>query len=124
MLKILVNEVGQLLMEDRPAAVDQVRAEVKKHVTNNGVDPNYSESPGQAIISIKTSSQTPYRAYIDVLDETWMAYREIWDNEARILGQRDYAAYVANVVEAQDAPNEIREKYPAAISIAEPDPQQ
>ena len=124
MLKILVNETGQLLMEDRPAAVSQVREEVKKHVTNMGADPNYSESPGQAVISIKTASQTPYRSYINVLDETWMAYFEIWDSEARRLGYNDYAAYVTEVVERQNAENEVRERFPAAISIAEPDPQQ
>lgn len=123
MLKILVNEVGQMLLEDNPSSVDRVREEVKKHVTNNGVDPNYAESPRQAIISIKTSSQTPYRAYIEVLDETWMAYFEIWDSEARRLGYRDYAEYVNMVVEGRDEPNEVRERYPAAISIAEPDPQ-
>lgn len=123
MLKILVNEVGQLLLEDQPSAVNLVRDEVKKHVTNNGVDPNYAESPTKAIISIKTSSQTPYSAYISVLDETWMAYFEIWDSEARRLGFQNYAHYVNEVVENQDRPNEVRERFPAAISIAEPDPQ-
>jgi biopolymer transport protein ExbD len=123
MLKILVNEVGQLLIEDQPSAADRVLEEVKKHVTNNGADPNYSESPRQALISIKTSSQTPYRSYIEVLDRTWMAYFEIWDSEARRLGYRDYATYVNEVVEGRSETNAIRETYPAAISIAEPDPQ-
>jgi hypothetical protein len=121
MLKILVNEVGQILMEDKPSSVALIRAEVKKHVTNNGVDPNYSESPTQSVISIKTSSQTPYESYIDVLDETWMGYFEIWDAEARRLGYPDYVTYAASL--GEDDVNEVRETYPAAISIAEPDPQ-
>lgn len=120
MLKILINEQGQILLEDRPSAVNQVRGEIKKHLTNFGKDINYSESPNKALISIKTASQTPYSAYIDVLDETWMAYFEIWDSEARTKGFADYTSYVNSIT---DGPNEIRAKYPAAISIAEPDQQ-
>lgn len=120
MLKILVNEQGQILLEDRPSAVNMVRGEIKKHVTNFGREANYSESPNKAVISIKTAAQTPYNAYIDVLDETWMAYFEIWDSEARQKGHADYTSYVNAIV---DGPNEIREKFPAAISIAEPDTQ-
>ena len=122
MLKILVNEQGLLLMEDKPAPVGNVRGEVKKHVTNNGVDLNYSESPGKAVISIKTANETPYRNYIEVLDEVWMAYFELWDSEARTRGHRDYKAYV-EAIELRDEPNEVRKTYPAAISIAEPDVQ-
>ena len=120
MLKILVNEQGQILLEDRPSAVNMVRGEVKKHVTNFGKDVNYSETPNKALISIKTAAETPYSAYIDVIDETWMAYFEIWNSEARQKGHADYKAYVNSITEG---PNEIRQKYPAAISIAEPDDQ-
>lgn len=119
MLKILVNEQGQLLIEDKLAPVSQVRPDVRKHVTNFGADPNYAESPNKAVISIKTAAQTPYRAYVDVLDETWMAYFEIWDSEARQLGYADYKTYTASLT----GENEVREKFPAAISIAEPDEQ-
>lgn len=119
-LKILVNEQGQVLVEDLPSAVQLIREEVRKHVLNNGVDPRYAESPGQALISIKTARQTPYDAYVAVLDEVWMAYFEMWDAEARALGYADYAAYVASI-EDSDVENAIREKIKAAISIAEPD---
>ena len=118
MLKILVNETGQVLLEDKPSAVNLIRDEVRKHVTNMGQDPNYSERPGVAVISIKTSSQTPYNSYIEVLDEVWMGYFEIWDNEARSLGHLDYTGYIDALGEGE---NVIRDKFPAAISIAEPD---
>ena len=120
MLKILVNETGMVLLEDKPSAVNLIRAEVRKHVTNMGADPNYSESPRQAIVSIKTARQTPYDAYINVLDEVWMAYFEIWDSEARQLGYPNYKEYVASLGEGGE--NAVREKVPAGISIAEPDP--
>ncbi len=117
MLKILVNETGQVLLEDKPSAVDLIRDEVVKHVTNNGADPNYAVSPKAAIISIKTSSNTPYDSYIHVLDEVWMGYFEIWNSEVLSMGipARTYAEAPDDVKSA------IRDEYPAAISIAEPD---
>lgn len=119
-LKILVNEQGLVLVEDQPSAVQLIRDEVKKHVLNNGADPRYAEETSKALISIKTARQTPYDAYVGVLDEVWMAYFEMWDAEARSLGFPDYDTYV-NSIEESDAENAIREKIKAAISIAEPD---
>jgi hypothetical protein len=121
-LKILVNETGQVLLEDMPSSVTMIRDEVKKHVLNMGVDLNYSETPGRALVSIKTARQTPYDAYIGVLDEVWMAYFEMWDGEARQMGFADYEAYTASI-EDTDEDNAIRAKIKAQISIAEPDPQ-
>jgi biopolymer transport protein ExbD len=120
MLSILVNEQGQVLLEDKPSAVNLVRDEVKKHVLNNGADPAYAESSLKAIVSIKTSRQTPYDAYIGVLDEVWMAYFEMWDAEARKLGYPDYASYT-EALDESGGKNEIRAVIKAAISIAEPD---
>ncbi|GMQ81485.1 MAG: biopolymer transporter ExbD [Rhodothermia bacterium] len=119
-LKILVNEQGQVLLEDLPSAVSLVRAEVKAHVLNNGVDPRYAEATNKALVSIKTARETPYDAYIQVLDEVWMAYFEMWDAEARKLGYSNYKEYSIDV-DNRNQDNAIREKIKAAISIAEPD---
>ena len=117
MLKILVNETGQVLLEDKPSGVNLIRDEVVKHVTNNGSDPNYSVSPTSAIVSIKTSSQTPYNVYIQVLDEVWMGYFNIWNSELRRMGMGN----VTYTEAPDDVKTAIRKDYPAAISIAEPD---
>lgn len=121
MLKILVNAQGQVLIEERPAAVPMVRDEVKKHVLNNGQDPDYAESIDKAVVSLKTDRQTPYDTYINVLDEIWMAYFEMWDAEARAMGYPSYDAYKRYIDENNIDVNEIREKIKAQISIAEPD---
>ena len=120
MLAILVNAQGQVLIEDRPASLNQIRQEVVRHVTNFGEDPNYSESPEAAIVSIKTQRQTPYSIYIRTLDEVWMGYYEIWDNEARRMGYSNYRTYRDQLDGVED--NEIRSRYRPGISIAEPDP--
>lgn len=126
MFKILVNEEGRLLVEDKPLPVSQLRAEVKHHIMNcvpdygYGCTEEYSESPDDAVVSLKTARQTPYDAYIQVLDEVWMAYFEIWDNESRKRGFPSYEVYRNEL--APGAENEIRELIKAQISIAEPDP--
>lgn len=119
MLKILVNAQGQVLLEDKPSAVNLVRAEVVKHVMNNGVDPDYSESPNQAVVSLKTDRQTPYDIYVQVLDEIWMGYFQMWDQEAKQMGYPSYEVYRNSL--GIDEDNVIREKIKAQISIAEPD---
>ena len=119
-LTILINAQAQVMLENAPSAVSLIRQEVRIHVENNGQDARYAESPTKAVVSIKTDRETPYNLYIQSLDEVWMAYFEIWDNEARRLGFPNYLTYRSSL--GPDDINEIRELYPAQISLAEPDP--
>lgn len=120
MLAVLVNAQGDILMEGEPANLQMVRETVKTHVTNEGTDPRYAESPGLAIVSLKTDRQTPYNSYVNVLDELWMAYFELWDAEARRLGFNSYKEYKASIKDSGEE-DMVKEKYTAKISIAEPD---
>jgi len=131
LFKVLVNAQGNLLVEEEEASIGQLRDRVKRHVTNYGDDPDLAVSPDKAVISIKTDTETPYDTYIQVLDEVWMAYREIWDQIAR-TGQtprgesvglsKRYESYreYYNTLEPGDD-NVIRDAFGAQISIAEPD---
>ena len=130
LFKILVNAQGELLVEEEPANMGQLRQRVKNHVTNYGENPDLAVSPDKAVISIKTDAATPYNTYVEVLDEVWMAYREIWNQIARtgqtpqgdqVLNQTydSYEAY-RSTLEPQEE-NQIREAFKAQISIAEPD---
>lgn len=118
MLKILMNAQGQILINDERAAVRDVQERVITFVNNRGVNPNLSENPRQAVVSIKTDRQTRYDFYIEMLDEVRGAYREIWNMEARTLGYRDYNHFRDIHGEA----NDIRREFPMNISLAEPDP--
>lgn len=132
LFKILVNAQGELLVEEEPASIGQLRQRVKNHVTNYGDDPDLAVSPDKAVISIKTDAQTPYDTYVQVLDEVWMAYREIWDQIARtgqtpVKGEsvdlpQTYSSYQEyyNTLDPGDD-NVIRDAFGAQISIAEPD---
>ncbi|HMB40574.1 MAG TPA: biopolymer transporter ExbD [Balneolaceae bacterium] len=117
LMNILVNAQGMVLINEQPAAVASVRERVKEFIDNNGADPNLSESPNDAIVSIKTDRRTPYNVYIDMLDEVMGAYAELRHAASMDRFGVPYSSLEDNSVE-QD---EIQEMYPKKISIAEPD---
>jgi biopolymer transport protein ExbD len=117
MLRILVNAQGMILLNDDPVSTAEVRPRVKEFVDNPTNDPNLSESPDDAIVSIKTDRQTPYSVYIDMLDEVMGAY-----NELRHAASMDRFGVPYSALEDDSVQQEqIRELYPKRISIAEPD---
>lgn len=133
LMNVLVNARGDVLVNDEEARVAEIRDRVKSHVLNFGQDPSLSVSPDDAVISIKTGAQTPYNTYIEVLDEVWMSYREIWDQIARtnqLPGpdggsaglEQTYSSYREYYNQlGPDEDNQIRDTFGAQISIAEPD---
>lgn len=117
MLKILVNAEGAILMDDVPTAISEVKQKVKDFVSNNGQNPELSESPDKAIVSLKTQRATPYRIYINMLDEVMGAYREL-RNEA---AQQRFGRNFGQLDEDSENYQQIQDLYPKKISIAEPD---
>lgn len=117
LMNILVNAQGMVLIDDEPAAIPTVRDRVKEFVDNNGVNPNLSDSPDDAIVSIKTDRRTPYNIYIDMLDEVMGAYEELRHQASMERFGVPYTSLDRNGERAV----EIREMYPKKISIAEPD---
>ncbi len=117
MLRILVNAQGMVLLDDEPVSIAEVRQRVKDFVDNPTNDPNLSESPDDAIVSVKTDRQTPYRVYIDMLDELMGAYEELRHEASMAQYGVPYSALEDDSVQQE----QIREMYPKRISIAEPD---
>lgn len=117
LMNILVNAQGMVLINEEPAAINTIRERVREFVNNNGADPDLSESPDDAIVSIKTDRQTPYNVYIDMLDEVMGAYEEL-----RHQASMDRFGVPYSSLERQSAQREeIQEMFPKRISIAEPD---
>lgn len=117
-LNILVNEEGLVLMDEEPTPVGQVKTKVKEFIDNNGQNPELSDSPEDAVISIKTSRQTPYSIYIDMFDEVVGAYAELRNAAA----QAEFGVNYRALEEDSPAQDKIADMYPKQISIAEPDP--
>ncbi len=116
LLNILVNSQGMVLMDEEPTPVNQVKQKVKTFVTNRGEDPELSDSPDKAIVSIKTDRETPYNVYIDMLDEVMGAYAELRNQAAQAQFGRNYGQLEDDSEQQQS----IQDMYPKKISIAEP----
>ncbi len=120
LLNVLVNNTGDVLVDGQFMAVDNIKEAVVRHVTNEGRLPNYSDSPDEAIVSFKTERQLPYEQYINVLDEIRGAYDQIRNTYAQELRGVDYPTYRGQL--GEDDEDEVKNKYPIKISLAEPDP--
>ncbi len=120
LMNILVNSQGMVLINQEPAGIHEVKDLVMNFVdnANRSQDPNLSESPQQAIVSIKTDRQTPYEIFVSMLDEVIGAYRELRNQAAREQFGVDYATFRDRVARDEDI---IRQTYPQNISLAEPD---
>jgi biopolymer transport protein ExbD len=111
---VLINTNNQLLVEGELMDISQLREGAKRFINNNGIDPNLSENPDKAIISLQNDRGTEYKTYIQVQNELAAAYNELRNDAAlNKFGKR----YIdLNKVDRK----EIRKMYPQKISEAEP----
>jgi len=115
--EVLINANNQLLVENEPMDISQLREGAKAFIDNhgdNGGDPNSSENPDKAIISLQNDRGTSYKMYIQVQNELAAAYTELRDREASDKFNKPYT----NLSKRQQ--EKIRKIYPQKISEAEP----
>lgn len=63
---LLVNEAGQILLDDEPVEVGQIKEALKRKIEEKGYD---KDGKPILIVSINTARQTDYNTYIQVLDQ-------------------------------------------------------
>ncbi|MBZ0266411.1 biopolymer transporter ExbD [bacterium] len=63
---VLINAQGDVLIDDEIVEVAQIRDNIRTKLQSRGLD---SDGKPKLIVSIKTQRETPYNAYIRVLDE-------------------------------------------------------
>ncbi|HFA47918.1 MAG TPA: biopolymer transporter ExbD [Bacteroidetes bacterium] len=112
---VLVNAQNQLLVENKPAVVDDLREMAKDFIMNPTGNPELSEAPNQAIISLKNDRGTNYKTYIEVYNELKAAYNELWDEEAMATLGKHYSDDLPKA-----ARDKIKKKIPFVLSEAEP----
>ena len=111
---VLVNSKDQLLVEDELMDISQLREGTKAFLDNWGKDPNLSDNPQKAIVSLQNDRGTSYEMYVSVQNELSAAYRELRDREAQ-------KKFGVNYMELKgDNKKEIRKMFPEKISEAEP----
>lgn len=105
LLKVLVNAAGEVLLDGEIASLGQIYEIVKKKIQTNP----------KLIVSVKVDRETPYRVYIQALDEIKQAYADLRDEYAI----QHFGVSVKRLTKQQL--EEVRDKVPQRISIAEPE---
>jgi biopolymer transport protein ExbD len=117
LMNILVNQEGRIIMDEEFYQLGQVKARLIEFIKNPTNDPNLAETPDLAIVSIKTQRATPYRIYVDMLDEVMGAYKDLRDEASRA----NYGVPYGALKEDSPQQEQVKDMYPKKISIAEPD---
>ncbi|MGB0862051.1 MAG: ExbD/TolR family protein [Saprospiraceae bacterium] len=112
--RVVVNGQNQLLVRGEQMKVSELRENTKLFIGNNGANPDLSESPKRAIISLQNDRGTKYTTYIDVYNELKAAYNELWDEEAQNMFGYRYKDLDG------DQQKEVKAAIPFVISEAEP----
>lgn len=139
---VLINKDDQLLVEDDPMEVADLRERAMQFIDNGGGvgqeacdycqgagDPTSSDNPQKAVISLQNDRATSYKTYIAVQNELVAAYNELRDREAqRLYGQSYYtmeknfadASWRGNKEKLKEQLDVIKNMYPQILSEAEP----
>jgi biopolymer transport protein ExbD len=116
-MKILVNKDDNLLVEGQWLQIDELADATVKFLTNKGADPESSDSPDKAVISLKNDRGTSYDRYIQVQNELRVAYNTVRNDESiKVFGvpfedlNDEQQKYIKKVI-----PQKISEAEPASI---------
>lgn len=125
--KILINSQDDLLVEEEPLAdISRIKPMVKEFVLNNGRNPDLSDSPADAIVSIKADRGTSYEIFIDIYDQVEAAYMEMYGESVGLTADefRGLNLQDPDDKEIYDRARQVdadgKAQFPKQISIAEP----
>ncbi|MEM7109777.1 MAG: biopolymer transporter ExbD [Bacteroidota bacterium] len=129
LFKIQINSADRMLVEGEPFEKDvtELREMIKEFVLNNGRDPESSDSPKDAIVSVKTDRGTTQEKFIEVLDQIQGAYYDMY--AARIgVTNKEWRAIASDLTDPEnkrlyDEGRGLKDgnlEFPMNLSIAEP----
>ena len=144
-LDIVVNRNNQLLVENEYVKVTDIKRLAMKFIDNGGglgtvvddkpaepcdycggeKDPNSSDHPSKAIISLQSDRGTSYGMYISIQNEIEGAYNELRNRLSKKLYGRSYDELLNDYKDnpsksLQDKIDDLKEKYPQIITEPEP----
>lgn len=141
---VLVNKNDQLLVNDSPMELEDLRENAIEFLDNGGALSNSieycdyckgkrlitsSDNPEKAVISVQNDRLTSYKMYISVQNELVAAYNFLRNRESqRLYGwdftdvkkEIDAGTYLGNQGDAQDKLKEIQKLFPLKLSEAQP----
>ncbi len=111
MAAILINDEGAVLLDGKPASVEEITRVLKERIKQKINLPKNKK----LIVSVKTARKTSYDIYIQALDHVRIAFNEVRDEYA----QDTYGKKFSELNQQQQ--DDVKEKVPIIISIAEPE---
>ncbi len=114
---VQINGNNQLLVRGYPVSLEdagEIKERLKTFITNRGKDPNSSDSPKKAVVTILNDNGTSYEAYIAVYNQLKAGYNELWEEMAQGQYGRSYEDL------GKEERQNIRKEIPLVISEAEP----
>lgn len=142
-LTIIINSSGDLLVNDEPMSIERLRETTTDFIDNGAgtgsdecsycrgkKDPQSSDNPQKALVSIQFDRQTKYEKYMAVQNEIMAAYNNLRDRVSQGLYGEDFTQMNEDYTNStddkvkeklQDRIKEIRELYPLNISEAKPE---
>lgn len=117
---IMVNSQGGLLVEKEPREnLYGLQEELKAFILNEGRDEKLSDSPQEAIISLKSDRGTSYQQYIALFDEIKGAYYHIYSDRLGVdIEEVRNSSSLSPIL--QERYERLRRDIPMRISLAEP----
>jgi biopolymer transport protein ExbD len=144
-MDIVVNRNNQLLVENEYVKVTDIKRLAMKFIDNGGglgtpvdnkpgepcdycggeKDPNSSDHPTKAIISLQSDRGTSYGMYISIQNEIEAAYNELRNTLSKKLYGRSYNDLLNDYEDnpsksLQDKIDDLKNKYPQIITEPEP----
>jgi biopolymer transport protein ExbD len=111
MASVLINENGDVLIDGEFVSILQIKNIIKPRIEKKIDLP----SNKKLIVSLKTDRKTVYKQYIAALDQIKLAFFEVRDELSnKLFGKK----FIDLSSEHQE---EIKEKVPIIISLAEPE---
>ena len=119
LFRININSSNQLMVEGKTLyTLSGIRKDIKKFVLNYKKDPDLSDNPLDAVVSIKADRGSTYKIFIEALDEAQAAYYEIYAARIGISPEQFRKLKTKNFKE-RAVYEKARQGIPMNISIAE-----
>jgi biopolymer transport protein ExbD len=143
---VVVNKFNQLLVEEKPLELSELRNEAVIFLDNGGGKgeeacsyclgdrkPEFSDNPEKAVISLKNDRETDYKVYIAVQNELESAYNVLRNREFKSLNPNlgidfvqadkiynDPRTSIAEKERLNPLLSEVKVLFPQKLSEAEP----
>ncbi len=119
LLNVMVNSGNKLLVDDKRTEFADLKETAKEFINNNGKNPELSDSPSEAVISLRVDRGTTHKYAIKALDALKAAYNEL---RAEFLGISLEQYLELDPEDAYDGRliKKAKDAFPMKLSKAEP----